>query len=108
MRRDDERLKDILEAIEKVDKYVQHGKDAYLSEELLQTWIVHHILIVGEAASRITKEFQDTHPEISWPFIIAMRNILIHEYFSIDIETVWKTASEDLPELATNIRKILA
>ncbi len=75
MRSDKERLIDILEAIEKIERYVSRGKNAFDSEELLQVWIIHHLQTVGEAASKLHSEFQEGCPEIPWAQIVAMRNI---------------------------------
>jgi uncharacterized protein with HEPN domain len=79
MRDDRERLLDIHEAIENVRKYAARGKDAFRNDELIQTWILHHIQILGEAAARISDEFQERHPDIPWFKIVGMRNILVHD-----------------------------
>lgn len=88
MRDDRERLLDITEAIENINKYAARGKDAFRNEELVQTWTLHHLQILGEAAARVSDQFQDNHPDIPWFKIIGMRNILVHDYFRIDIEAV--------------------
>ncbi len=107
MRDDRERLLDIKEAIENVQKYASHGKDAFRNDELIQTWILHHIQILGEAAARLSDEFQEKHPDIPWFKIIGMRNILVHDYFGIDIEAVWSVVENDLPVLYDQIRGLL-
>ena len=107
MRNERERLLDILEAIERIEKYAQEGKDAFESDELIQTWIVHHITIIGEACRTLPEDFQADHANIPWADIIGMRNILVHHYFGIDTEAVWSVVEKDLPELKLNIRGIL-
>lgn len=107
MRRDIERLKDILEAADNIGRYVQRGKDACLKDELTKTWLVHHLLIIGEAASRLSEDFRRRHQDALWPNIIAMRNILVHEYFGIDHEIVWRTASSEVPSLVSKIKSIM-
>jgi len=107
MRDDRERLLDIREAIENVQKYAVRGKDAFSEDELIQTWILHHIQILGEAAARISDEFQEKHPEIPWFKIVGMRNILVHGYFKIDINAVWSVVDNDLPTLFNQIKRIL-
>jgi uncharacterized protein with HEPN domain len=77
MRNDRERLLDIQEAIEDIRKYAVRGKDAFRNDELVQTWILHHLQILGEAASRISDDFQEQHPDVPWYKIIGMRNILV-------------------------------
>lgn len=86
MRDEKERLKDILDAIEKIEKY--GIKASFDEDELIQTWIVHHLQIIGEAAAKLDSLFYEKYPEIPWSQIIAMRNILVHDYFGIDLEEV--------------------
>ncbi len=88
MRRDQERLRDILDAIEKIERYIPRGRAAFDNDELLQTWMVHHILIIGEAAARVSPAFRGLHTAIPWRQIIAMRNLLVHAYFTVDIAEV--------------------
>jgi len=107
MRDDRERLLDIKEAIENVQKYASRGRDAFRSDELIQTWILHHIQILGEAATRLSDEFQEQHHDIPWFKIIGMRNILVHDYFGIDIEAVWSVVENDLPVLYDQIIRLL-
>ena len=107
MRDDRERLLDIHEAIENVRKYAARGKDAFRNDELIQTWILHHIQILGEAAARISDEFQERHPDIPWFKIVGMRNILVHDYFNIDIDAVWSVVENDLPLLYNQIGRLL-
>jgi len=107
MRDDRERLLDIKEAMENVQKYASRGKDAFENDELIQTWILYHIQILGDAAARLSDEFQERHPDIPWFKIIGMRNILVHDYFGIDIEAVWSVVENDLPLLYEQIRRLL-
>jgi len=106
MREDVERLQDILEAIEKIEKYSRAGRVAVESDERTQVWIVYHLEILGEAANNISREVQKAHPEILWGKIIGMRNILAHQYFGIDLELVWKAVEQDLPGLKPAIERI--
>jgi uncharacterized protein with HEPN domain len=99
MRSGRERLIDILDAIEKIERYVARGKKAFDSEELLQVWMIHHLQTIGEAASKLDHDLQDNHPEIPWAQIIAMRNILVHDYFAVDLDEVWVAAERDIPRL---------
>ena len=66
----------------------------------------HHLQIIGEAASKLSEEFRDAHREIAWPQIVAMRNVIAHEYFGIDLDTVWQVVERDLPELTQKLNTI--
>jgi uncharacterized protein with HEPN domain len=107
MRDERERLLDIQEAIERIEKYAARGKSAFEEDELLQTWIVHHIQIIGEACRALPEEFQARYAGVPWSDIIGMRNILIHHYFGIDREAVWSVVERDLPDLKFNVLAIL-
>ena len=99
MRSDVERLKDIAEAIAAIEKYATKGRAAFERDELIQTWMLHHLLILGEAAARLSDEFRESHAEIPWSQIIGMRNILVHDYFAIDLDIVWRVIETNLPQL---------
>jgi uncharacterized protein with HEPN domain len=107
MRREQERLLDILEAIERIEKYAAQGKSAFLQNELIQNWMVNHIAVIGEACRALPDDFQARYSGVPWADIVAMRNILVHHYFGIDVEAVWSVVERDIPELKTNIQAIL-
>ncbi|HTW90107.1 MAG TPA: DUF86 domain-containing protein [bacterium] len=108
MRSDRERLLDILEAIEQIEKYVGKGRAAIERDELLQTWFVHHVQVIGEAAGRLSDELRAQHPDVPWAEIVAMRNVLVHEYFGVDVEEIWTTVQYDVPKLKPKLASILA
>ncbi|MCX9084864.1 MAG: DUF86 domain-containing protein [Candidatus Methanoperedens sp.] len=108
MRDDRERIIDILEAIERIEKYTTSGKDGFSHEELIQVWMVHHLQMIGEAARSFSASFREKHNEIPWSKIIGMRNILTHRYFGIDADVVWAVIENDLPELKNKIAVILS
>lgn len=102
-----ERLMDILEAIERIEKYTIHGRDAFERDELIQIWIVHHLQIIGEAARALPDNLRDKYQDIPWSKIIGMRNILIHNYFGIDVDVVWAVIVNELPALKEKTIAIL-
>ena len=107
MRDDRERLLHILDATERIAKYVAAGRERFDRDELVQTWIIHHIQIIGEAAAKLSEDLRTRHPETPWSEIIAMRNIVVHEYFEVDPDEIWVTATRDVPELKLSIVNIL-
>jgi uncharacterized protein with HEPN domain len=107
MRDERERLLDILEAIERIERYTEEGKAKFESDELIQTWVVHHITIIGEACRALSNEFKARHASVPWADIVGMRNILVHQYFGIDVEAVWSVVEQDIPELKFNVTTIL-
>ena len=108
MRRDRQRLEDILEAIERIEKYASGGRATFDRDELVQTWVLHHLQIIGEAVRGLSDGIRSAHPDIPWAQIAAMRNILVHDYFGIDLEEVWTAVVKDLPQLKAKIAAALA
>ena len=107
MRDDRFRLQDIFEAIERIERYASKGRASFIEQELVQTWIIHHIQIIGEATSRLSEDLCAKHPEIPWAQIVAMRNILVHEYFGVDLDEIWRTVEQVLPAFKDQIRALL-
>jgi uncharacterized protein with HEPN domain len=107
MRDDRERVRDIIEAIIRIEKYSIRGKNVFLQDELIQTWILHHLQIIGEASRAMSEEFVKSHPEIEWLDIADFRNILVHEYFQVDLDIVWRIVERELPKLKSKIENIL-
>lgn len=69
-----------------------------------QDAVIRRLEIVGEAVKGIPEEFRENHPEIEWKKIAGMRDVLIHEYFSVDVELVWRVIKDDLPILRESIK----
>ena len=107
MRSDREKLLDMLEAIERIERYAVQGRSAYEQNELIQTWFTQNLQIIGEAARALTSEIRNQHPEIPWKNIIGMRNILAHNYFEIDFDMVWAVVEQELPSLKQSIENIM-
>jgi uncharacterized protein with HEPN domain len=110
MRDDHERLLDMLEAIHKIEQIVYSEKytERLHEDELIEVWVIHHLQILGEAASRLSKEFKEKHANVAWGGMIGMRHVLVHGYFETDTEIVWKVVEKDLPDLKKQLEAILA
>jgi len=104
MRSDSERFIDILEAIEKIEQYIPLGRQAFETNELLQVWVVRHLQIIGEAASRVSLETEQRFREIPWGKMIGMRHVLVHGYFEIDLDIVWSVIENDIGPLKEQIQ----
>ena len=108
MRDDRERLLDMLEAIQKIEQYAHDEAFSHQNEDLLEVWMIHHLQIMGEAASRVSNELRAKHSEVAWGGMIGMRHVLVHGYFETDKELVWRVVEQDIPHLKSQIEKILA
>jgi uncharacterized protein with HEPN domain len=102
-----ERVLDILEAIERIEKYGHSGKEEFERNELVQIWILHHLQILGEAVNALRPELQENHPEVPWASIVGMRNVLVHQYFEVDIDIIWAVVEKELPKLKALFQAML-
>lgn len=109
MRRDAAYLADILEACKAI-KAICAGRDANAveSDPVLRAAVLHHLTVVGEAASRLTPGFRNSHDEMPWPQIVAQRHRIVHGYFGLDWDVLWVSATEDVPELLAWAERVLA
>lgn len=107
MRNDREKLQDILEAIERIDRYAVQGRQAFEQNELIQTWFTQNLQVIGEASRSLSSAIRDQHPEVPWSKMIGMRNILTHNYFEIDLDIIWLAIEQELPNLKQSIAAIL-
>ncbi len=101
------RLQDILSAIEQIEKYRARGRAAFDQDELIQIWMVHHLQIIGEAAAQLGRSFHETYPYAPWAQIVAMRNILVHQYSGVDLNEIWNAVENDIPELRQAIERLV-
>ena len=94
---------------DKIEKLLSgFSKQKFSRDERTQLAIIKLLEIIGEACSHLEADFHQQHPEIPWPKIISMRNRLTHAYWEIDLDIVWKTAKERVPELKEQLQKIRA
>ena len=107
MRRESERLEDILDAIAKIEEKTNTSLDNFLDDEMLQVWVLHHLQIIGEASNKLSPQLQQKNLQIPWSQIVALRNIIVHEYFQVDLEDIWQIVKRDLATLKQQIKSIL-
>ena len=109
MRRDKTYLQDILNAIDKIESYInQSDFSGFKSNYMMQDAIIRNLEIIGEASRRLSIEFEQNYPEYPYAETVGMRNILIHEYDKIDLQRTWDTVTVDLPKLKEQIELILS
>ncbi|WP_429885245.1 HepT-like ribonuclease domain-containing protein, partial [Geoalkalibacter halelectricus] len=78
------------------------------ASDLLRSAVLQKLMVIGEAAAKLPKEFRERHRNIPWPDIVAFRNIAVHAYFSVEWPIVWVAAVKDAPELRMMVADILA
>ena len=101
-------LKHILESIDAIENYAAGQTfNSFLNSLKDQDAVIRRLEIIGEAVKNLGEDFKKTHSEIPWSKIAGLRNILIHEYFIVDIRAVWDTIQDDLPLLKKQIKDVL-
>ena len=108
MRRDEQRLNDILEALDWIAKAIAgRNEDEFVADEALCYAVAQKLTIIGEAVARLSQDIRARHHSVPWPDIVGLRNILVHEYFGIYWPLVWQTAVDHAPVLREQVAEIL-
>lgn len=107
--REDAYILHIRDAIVAVQSYGStHSYEQFLNSPWDQAALTRHLEIIGEAASQVSTEYKDAHPEIPWRRMSDFRNVLIHEYFAIDPLLVWEIIEKDIPTLKQHIENLIS
>jgi uncharacterized protein with HEPN domain len=108
MRRDRERMLDILEALDSLTQSLRHSNEKeFFSDDLIYSASAYKLTIIGEAAAGMSDEMKARQPEIEWRKVIGLRNVLVHQYFGIDRPMVWEVAITEAPVLRDQIAAIV-
>lgn len=102
------RVEDILDAIAKIERYVDGLTfEQFQSDEKTIDAVVRNLEIIGEAVRHLMADSEPLASSIPWADIAGMRNVLIHEYFGVDLQIIWQTISTDLPTLTGGLQGLL-
>ena len=108
MRTDRLRLLDAIEQIELISSFSERGRVTFFNDLITQSAVLHRLALLGEACRGVSPELREAHPEIPWAQIIAFRNVVIHEYFGIDLELVWAIVAEHIATLGARLSSVVA
>ena len=96
----------IIDAINNIEEFLRDiSYDKFVTDKLIQSAVIRQIEVIGEATKNLSVELREQDKAIPWQDITGMRDMLIHEYFGVDIEEVWQTATVDVPKLGELIKK---
>jgi uncharacterized protein with HEPN domain len=102
------RIQDILKSIQKIESYIEGMTAAqFKKNELVIDAVVRNLEIIGEAGKSVPLSIRRLYPDVPWEQMNGMRNVLIHEYFGVDVLTVWHTAKIHLPVLKKQLESAL-
>ncbi len=101
-------LKDIIDSIDLIDGYIANiTKEELFHSEEKQDAVVRRLEIIGEAIKNLPENFKAQYPHIAWKKAAGMRNIIVHEYFDVDVNITWNVLKQHLPELKKAIEKLI-
>ncbi|MBI3442562.1 MAG: DUF86 domain-containing protein [Candidatus Sungbacteria bacterium] len=101
-------LKHILGGVGQIEEYVRDiSKEKFLASPQIQDAVMRRLAIIGEATKNLPSDLREKYAQIPWNNIAGMRDMLIHEYFGVDMELVWNTIQKDLPVFKAHVENIL-
>lgn len=102
-------LRHILDSIIEIEKYTEGmSKDEFTRATQVQDAVIRRLEIIGESAKNIPGGTKEKYDFIPWKKVTGSRDVLIHDYFTVDLESVWDTVTNDIPKLKRGVKKILA
>ena len=108
MSRDLDYLTDILAAARLAQSYAQGvAHKEFLRDTMRQDAVVRQLLVIGEAAKRLSDDFKALHPKLPWRQMAGMRDVLVHAYDHVDVDEVWRVATEELPDLISSVESLV-
>lgn len=101
-------LEDILESIGRIESYTEDmTRDEFEDAPAIQDAVLRRFEVIGEAVKNLPEDLRDEHDQVRWGDIAGLRDVLIHAYFRVNVERVWKAIQDDLPELKRKVEGIL-
>lgn len=101
-------LADILESIDKVQRYTADMSfEEFAYDDMTVDAVVRNLEIIGEAARQVSPELRELYPSIDWVAVVGFRNVVIHEYFDVDLEIVWTIATQRLSQLQFTVQEMI-
>jgi len=105
---DKERIEHIIESIELIEKFTKgYDKDRFFNNEEIKYACYGNLIIISEAATKISEEFKQKTKKIEWSLITGFRNVIVHEYFRVDWNIVWDVIEMNLPILKQEILQVM-
>jgi uncharacterized protein with HEPN domain len=89
----------IRDALNAVREYTAGGRDAFFASQLIQDAVLRNLEVIGEAVQGLDDGSRSRAPDVPWRRIAGMRDVLIHEYFGVDLDVIWRVVEDEVPEL---------
>ena len=101
-------LHHILECIRRIVEDIEEGRERFMESHTLQDAVLRNLQVMAESTQRLSDTVTATQPDVEWRKIAAFRNILVHDYLGIDLDTVWDITQRDIPKLKQAIEEMLS
>ncbi len=100
-------LTHILECIITIEEYTVEGRESFFAAKIIQDAVIRNLEIIGEATKKISYDLRDQYSDIPWREMAGMRDVLIHEYFGVDLNIVWNVVESELPKIKSKMTVVL-
>jgi uncharacterized protein with HEPN domain len=100
-------LSHILECIRKIEEDTNGGRTAFNQSHLIQDAVIRNLQVIAESTKRLSDATKAKEPQVNWAGIAGLRNLLVHDYFSVDLGIVWKIVSENVPHLKNSAERLM-
>jgi uncharacterized protein with HEPN domain len=97
----------VVECIERIERYTTGGREAFLASELIQDAVLRNLQVLAESTQRVSERRKAAHPQIDWRGIAGFRNVLVHNYLSLNSGRIWDVIERELPRLKHQVAAIL-
>jgi uncharacterized protein with HEPN domain len=101
-------LAHIRDAIQRIEAFTAGGRDQFFADVMVQDAVIRNLEVIGEAVKGLSEALRSANPDVPWKQIAGMRDVLIHHYFGVKLETVWQVVIEHLPPLRERVVKLLS
>jgi uncharacterized protein with HEPN domain len=100
-------LAHVRDAIQRIEAFTSEGRDKFLAEPMIQDAVIRNLEVIGEAVKGLSEKLRSANSDVPWKQIAGMRDVLIHHYFGVKLETVWQVVVEHLPPLRDRVQQLL-
>lgn len=101
-------LTHILECIDRIEKYTIAGREVFMESTLIQDGVLRNLQTLSESTQRLSDMVKQKHPEVDWRGLSGFRNVLVHDYLGVDLNTIWQLVEDRLPALRLSMQAIQA
>jgi uncharacterized protein with HEPN domain len=100
-------LRHILECVRRIEEDIVEGRERFMASHTLQDAVLRNLQVMAESTQRVSETAKATQPNVEWRKIAAFRNILVHDYLGIDLDTIWEITQRDVPQLKQSVEDML-